>query len=241
MRLLPSNIRQISAIWRGYEKLMRILLAEDEPMLANQIKTVLTSEGLVVDLAVDGAEAQFLGETEPYDVIVLDLGLPIRDGITVLKNLRAGGNDTPILILTARNDWTDRVDGLDAGADDYVTKPFHMAELSARVRAMIRRKAGKANPVFSRNEVSFDSRTNQVMVKNVPVNLTAQEIAVLSYLFHNAGRLVSRTELSQHIYQYEGDRDSNTIAVFVNRLRKKLGSDLIDTVRGRGYVIKAVA
>ncbi len=220
---------------------MRILIAEDEPVLASQIKTTLSSEGLTVDVAVDGAEAQYLGETEPYDVIILDLGLPIRDGITVLKNLRSGGSDTPVLILTARNDWTDRVDGLDAGADDYVSKPFHMAELSARVRALIRRKAGKATPVFTKNGVSFDTRTNQVMVDGVSINLTAQEVAVLSYLFHNSGRLVSRNELSEHIYQYEGDRDSNTIAVFVNRLRNKLGSDLIETVRGRGYVIKVVA
>ena len=220
---------------------MRILIAEDEPVLASQIKTTLSSEGLTVDIAVDGAEAQYLGETEPYDVIILDLGLPIRDGITVLKNLRAGGSDTPVLILTARNDWTARVDGLDAGADDYVSKPFHMAELSARVRALIRRKAGKSSPVFTKNEVTFDTRTNQVMVSGVPTNLTAQEVAVLSYLFHNSGRLVSRSELSEHIYHYEGDRDSNTIAVFVNRLRNKLGSDLIETVRGRGYVSKAVA
>ena len=218
---------------------MRILLAEDEPVLANQIKKTLTSEGLAVDIASDGAEAQYLGETEPYDVILLDIGLPIRDGLTVLRNLREGGNETYVLLLTARNAWTDRVDGLDAGADDYVTKPFNMAELSARVRAMIRRKAGKSNPIFTRNDVSFDSRTNQVTVKGLPTSLTSQEIAVLSYLFHNSGRLISRTELSDHIYQYDGDRDSNTIAVFVNRLRKKLGSDLIETVRGRGYVIKA--
>lgn len=218
---------------------MRILIAEDEPVLADQIRSTLTSEGLTVDVATDGAEAQFLGETEPYDVIILDIGMPIRDGLTVLKNLRAQGNDTPILMLTARNDWTDRVDGLDAGADDYVAKPFHMPELSARVRAMIRRKAGKTNPVFTKDEVSFDTRTNQVMVKGVPTNLTAQEVAVLSYLFHNSGRLISRSELADHIYKHDGDRDSNTIAVFVNRLRNKLGSDLIETVRGRGYVIKA--
>lgn len=220
---------------------MRILIAEDEPVLANQIKTVLSSEGLAVDIAPDGAEAQFLGETEPYDMIILDIGLPIRDGLTVLKGWRSAGIDTPVLLLTARNDWTDRVDGLDAGADDYVAKPFHMAELSARVRAMIRRKVGQSNPVFTKNDVTFDSRTNQVLVAGIPTNLTAQEVAVLSYLFHNSGRLVSRTELSQHIYQYDGDRDSNTIAVFVNRLRKKLGNDLIETVRGRGYVIKASA
>jgi len=220
---------------------MRILIAEDEPALATQIKNVLMSDGLAVDVAPDGGEALFLAETEPYDMMILDIGLPVKDGITVLKNMRAGGVETPVLILTARNDWTDRVDGLDAGADDYVTKPFHMAELSARVRAMIRRNAGKANPVFDKNDVSFDSRTNQVMLRSIPINLTAQEVAVLSYLFHNSGRLVSRTELSQHIYQYDGDRDSNTIAVFVNRLRKKLGGDLIETVRGRGYVIKAAA
>jgi len=220
---------------------MRILIAEDEPALATQIKNVLMSDGLAVDVAPDGGEALFLAETEPYEMMILDIGLPVKDGITVLKNMRAGGVETPVLILTARNDWTDRVDGLDAGADDYVTKPFHMAELSARVRAMIRRNAGKANPVFEKNDVSFDSRTNQVMLRSIPINLTAQEVAVLSYLFHNSGRLVSRTELSQHIYQYDGDRDSNTIAVFVNRLRKKLGGDLIETVRGRGYVIKAAA
>jgi two-component system OmpR family response regulator len=218
---------------------MRILIAEDETVLANQIKTVLSAEGLAVDIASDGSEAQFLGETEPYDVIILDIGLPVRDGIAVLKSWRSSGIHTPVLLLTARNDWTDRVDGLDAGADDYVAKPFHMAELSARVRAMIRRKVGQTNPVFTKDDVTFDSRTNQVMRSGVPQALTAQEVAVLSYLFHNSGRLVSRTEMSQHIYQYDGDRDSNTIAVFINRLRNKLGNDLIETVRGRGYVIKA--
>ena len=217
---------------------MRILLAEDELVLAEQIKTVLSAEGRVVDVANDGAEAQFLGETEPYDVIVLDIGLPQRDGITVLKNWRAQDVTTPVILLTARDGWSDRVDGLDAGADDYLTKPFHMPELSARVRAMIRRKSGQTNPVFTKGDVVFDSRSNHVTVEGLPANLTAQEVAVLSYLFHNGNRLVSRTELSEHIYEYDGDRDSNTIAVFVNRLRKKLGNELIHTVRGRGYVIK---
>lgn len=217
---------------------MRILLAEDELVLAEQIKTVLSAEGRVVDVANDGAEAQFLGETEPYDVIVLDIGLPQRDGITVLKNWRAQDVTTPVILLTARDGWSDRVDGLDAGADDYLTKPFHMPELSARVRAMIRRKSGQTNPVFTKGDVVFDSRSNHVTVDGLPANLTAQEVAVLSYLFHNGNRLVSRTELSEHIYEYDGDRDSNTIAVFVNRLRKKLGNELIHTVRGRGYVIK---
>ena len=217
---------------------MRILLAEDELVLAEQIKTVLSAEGRVVDVANDGAEAQFLGETEPYDVIVLDIGLPQRDGITVLKNWRAQDVTTPVILLTARDGWSDRVDGLDAGADDYLTKPFHMPELSARVRAMIRRKSGQTNPVFTKGDVVFDSRSNHVTVDGLPANLTAQEVAVLSYLFHNGNRLVSRTELSEHIYEYDGDRDSNTIVVFVNRLRKKLGNELIHTVRGRGYVIK---
>lgn len=220
---------------------MRILLAEDEPVLANQIKGVLSAEGHVVDIALDGSEAKFLGETEPYDLIIMDLGLPVIDGLTVLKNLRGGGIDAPVLILTARSDWMDRVDGLDAGADDYLTKPFHMPELSARVRAMIRRNVGRAKPVFQKDQVSFDTRNNQVMVAGVPANLTSQEVAVLSYLFHNSGRLVTRSELSEHIYQYDGDRDSNTIAVFINRLRNKLGNDLIQTVRGRGYVIKEAA
>lgn len=220
---------------------MRILIAEDEHVLANQIKSVLVSENRVVDLAHTGTEAEFLGASEPYDLIILDIGLPERDGLTVLKKWRASGVDTPVLILTARDGWSDRVDGLDAGADDYLTKPFHMAELSARVRAMIRRKTGQTSPVFSKGNVAFDTRSNTVTVDGVPCNLTAQEVAVLSYLFHNSDRLVSRSELSDHIYQYDGDRDSNTIAVFVNRLRRKLGDDLIETVRGRGYVIKVIA
>ena len=216
---------------------MRLLLAEDEKVLSDQVKTLLRGEGHVVDTAHDGAEAEYLGSNEPYDLIILDIGLPQRDGLTVLKNWRAQGIDTPVLILTARDGWSDRVDGLDAGADDYLTKPFHMAELAARVRAMIRRKTGQSSPVFSKGDVTFDTRTNQTLVRAVPVSLTSQEVAVLSYLFHNADRLVSRTELSEHIYQYDGDRDSNTIAVFINRLRKKLGADLIETVRGRGYMI----
>ena len=167
------------------------------------------------------------------------MGLPGRDGMQVLKNWRAAGMRAPVLILSARDGWTERVDGLDAGADDYLTKPFHMPELSARLRAMIRRKSEQASPVFERDDVVFDSRINQVMVAGQGISLTAQELAVLSYLFHHAGRLVSRTELSQHIYHHDGERESNTIAVFINRLRNKLGDSLIDTVRGRGYMIKA--
>lgn len=216
---------------------MRILVAEDDPKLGQQIKAALTHEGRAVDTVADGEEACFLGQTEPYDLVVLDIGLPAKDGISVLKEWRKAKVDTPVLILTARDGWSERVDGLDAGADDYMTKPFHMPELSARIRAMLRRQSGRCDPVFQCGPVVFDSRSNTVLNNGMPVTLTALETAVLSYLFHNAGRMVSRTELSDHIYDYDGDRDSNTIAVFINRLRKKLGNDLIQSARGKGYQI----
>lgn len=217
---------------------MRILLAEDEPVLCDQIKKLLSAEGRIVDVANDGQEACFLGSTEHYDMIILDIGLPIRDGISILKEWRSAGIATPVLILTARDGWSDRVDGLDAGADDYMTKPFHLPELAARVRAALRRSSGRTNPLFEKDNIVFDTRSGRVTVGGVPIDLTSQEVAVLSYLIHNTGRLISRTELSEHIYEYDGDRDSNTIAVFINRLRKKLGSDLIQTMRGRGYMIE---
>ena len=216
---------------------MRILLAEDESQLCEQIKKLLGVEGHVVDVAHNGTDALHMGATEPYDMIILDIGLPERDGISVLREWRSSGVKTPVLILTARDGWSERVDGLDAGADDYMTKPFHMPELAARVRAILRRQSGQLNPVIEMGDVSLDTRNGRVSVAGIPVDLTAQEIAVLTYLAHNLGRMVSRTELSEHIYEYDGDRDSNTIAVFITRLRKKLGPDLITTVRGRGYMI----
>ncbi len=216
---------------------MRVLLAEDEPLLCAQVKKLLNAEGRVVDVVHNGVDALHLGSTEPYDVIILDLGLPERDGISVLREWRKAGLKTPVLILTARDGWSERVDGLDAGADDYMTKPFHMPELAARVRAILRRQSGLMNPVIEMGRVTLDSKNGRVTAQGITVDLTAQEIAVLTYLAHNRGRLVSRSELSDHIYEYDADRDSNTIAVFITRLRKKLGADLIKTVRGRGYMI----
>jgi two-component system, OmpR family, response regulator len=178
---------------------MRILLAEEEQVLCDQIKRLLTSEGHIVDVADDGQEAWFLGATEPYDMIILDIGLPMRDGTSVLKEWRSGGIKTPVLILTARDGWSDRVDGIDAGADDYMTKPFHLPELAARVHATLRRSSGRTSPLFEKNDIIFDIRSSRVTKSGVPVDLTAQEVAVLSYLIHNAGRLISRTELSEHI------------------------------------------
>ncbi len=218
---------------------MRLLLAEDDPVLGDQIRQALVQEGRAVDLVQDGEEAAFLGATEPYDVIILDLGLPKRDGISVLRDWRSQKITIPVLILTARDGWSARVDGLDAGADDYITKPFHMAELLARVRALLRRRMGQQSPLFEVRGLSFDIRMGRAMANGMAVDLTAQEAAVLTYLVHNAGRLVSRTELSEHIYAYDGDRDSNTIAVFIARLRKKLGVEVIRTIRGRGYMIDA--
>ena len=216
---------------------MRILIAEDDATVSSQIKSALVEEGRVIDTVADGEEALYMGAHEPYDLVILDVGLPARDGISVLKEWRKSDVQTPVLILTARDGWSDRVDGLDAGADDYMCKPFHMPELSARIRAMLRRQAGTANPVFQSGPVVFDTRNNKVLNNGMPVSLTAQELSVLSYLMHNGGRMVSRTELSEHIYEYDEDRDSNTIAVFVNRLRKKLGKTLIRSARGQGYQI----
>lgn len=214
---------------------MRVLLVEDERVLAAQIKDALTRDGRVVDVALDGEEGSFLGATEPYDAIILDLGLPKKDGHAVLRDWREGGVSAPVLILTARDSWRDKVAGLDSGADDYLTKPFQMDELLARLRALIRRTSGQSNPVFRRGALEFDTRSGRATLNGTPVALTAQETNVLAYLILNANKVVSRTELSEHVYGYDGDRDSNTIEVFIGRLRRKLGQGLIETIRGRGY------
>lgn len=214
---------------------MRVLVVEDEPDLRRQVSRALSEAGYSVDEAPDGEEGQFLGDTEPYDVIVLDLGLPKIDGISVLSHWRQGDRDMPVLILTARDSWNEKVGGFDAGADDYLTKPFHMEELLARVRALIRRSAGHATPIFECGPVELDTRTGKVTMDGAAVSLTAHELKVLSYFMHHQGRVVSQTELIEHIYDQDFDRDSNTIEVFIARLRKKLSPELIKTHRGRGY------
>lgn len=214
---------------------MRLLVVEDDADLARQLTERLSAEGYAVDRAGDGEEGQFLGETEPYDAVVLDLGLPKVDGLSVLRAWRAAGVATPVIILTARGTWSEKVQGIDAGADDYLAKPFNMEELLARVRALIRRAKGHASPEIACGPVVLDTRTGRVTVDGRPVDLTAHEHRVLSYLMHRKGQVVSRTELTEHIYAQDFDRDSNTIEVFVGRLRRKLGADVIRTVRGLGY------
>ncbi|UTW56360.1 response regulator transcription factor [Kordiimonas sp. SCSIO 12610] len=214
---------------------MRVLIVEDDETLAKQMMQSLSDVGYAVDHAADGEEGHFLGETEPYDAVLLDLGLPIMDGASILKRWRREGKTMPVLILTARDSWTDKVEGLDAGADDYLTKPFIMEELLARLRALIRRSAGQTSPEFTCGPVLLDSRNGRVSVDGNPIKLTAQEFKLLSYLMHHEGKVISRTELTEHIYDQDFDRDSNTIEVFVNRIRKKLGVSIIHTIRGLGY------
>jgi len=214
---------------------MRILVVEDDADLNRQLCEALGDAGYAVDSSTEGEDAHFLGETEPYDAVVLDIGLPGMDGITVLEKWRAGGHDMPVLMLTARDRWSDKVSGIDAGADDYVAKPFHMEEVLARLRALIRRAAGHATSEITSGPVTIDLRQSRVTMNDEPVKLTSHEFRLLSYLMHHKGEVVSRTDLIQHLYDQDFDRDSNTIEVFVGRLRKKLHSDVIETVRGLGY------
>jgi two-component system OmpR family response regulator len=216
---------------------MRILLAEDDPDLARQLKQALSDADYAVDHAPDGEEAHFLGDTEPYDAVILDIGLPVMDGISVLEEWRRAGRTMPVLILTARDRWSDKVQGIDAGADDYVAKPFHIEEVLARVRALVRRAAGHASNEIECGPVRLDGRAGRVTVNGNPVRLTSHEYRVLEYLMLHRDRVVSRTELIEHLYDQDFDRDSNTIEVFIGRLRKKVPADLIETIRGLGYRI----
>ncbi len=214
---------------------MRVLVVEDDADLNRQIAAALKEAGYAVDTAGDGEEGHFLGDTEPYDAVILDIGLPIMDGISVLEKWRRDGRTMPVLILTARDRWSDKVQGIDAGADDYVAKPFHIEEVLARVRALVRRAAGHASNEVECGPVRLDSRSGRVSVDGNPVKLTSHEYRVLEYLMVHRDRVVSRTELIEHLYDQDFDRDSNTIEVFIGRLRKKLAVDLIETVRGLGY------
>ncbi|MCU0967923.1 MAG: response regulator transcription factor [Rubrivivax sp.] len=214
---------------------MRLLLVEDDPTLRAQLRVGLVEAGYAVDEVDNGRDAHFLGDTEAYDAVVLDLGLPLVDGLTVLKRWRDAGRAMPVLVLTARDSWSEKVAGIDAGADDYLTKPFHMEELLARVRGLIRRAAGQASPVLRCGDLALDTRSGRVTWGGQALTLTSHEFKVLDYLMHRPGAVVSRTELTEHIYAQDFDRDSNTIEVFVGRLRKKLPHALIETVRGQGY------
>lgn len=216
---------------------MRILIIEDHRQLSRQIASALSAAGYLAEIAANGEEGSFRGDTEAFDAVVLDLGLPQLDGLSVLHGWRNRGYKTPVLILTARDSWREKVQGLRAGADDYLTKPFQMEELVARIEALIRRSHGLAHPVLRCGDVQVDTSTGTVTRAGCIVALTALEGRLLSYLMHRAGAVVSKTSLTEHIYDQSFDRDSNVIEVLINRLRKKLGTDFIKTKRGAGYMI----
>lgn len=218
---------------------MRVLVVEDDPTLRGNVAQALAGAGYAVDTAGDGQEALHLGAVEPYDAVVLDLGLPVIDGLSVLRRWRAAGIATPVLVLTARDLWHEKVAGIDAGADDYLAKPFHMEEMLARVRALLRRAQGLASALIACGPLALDTRHARLTCDGAAVPLTSHEYRVLAYLMHRAGQVVSRTELNEHIYAQDFDRDSNTVEVFIARLRRKLGASAIETVRGLGYRMSA--
>lgn len=214
---------------------MKVLVVEDQAQLLAQLSAALAGAGYAVDCARDGERADFLAGTEQYDAVVLDLGLPRVDGLTLLRRWREGGNAVPVLVLTARGSWHEKVQGIDSGADDYVAKPFRIEEVLARLRALIRRASGQVTPQLRCGTVSLDPRLAKVTLDGTPVRLTSHEFRVLSYLMHHQDRVVSQAELTEHIYAQDFDRDSNTVEVFIARLRRKLGAPVIETVRGLGY------
>jgi two-component system OmpR family response regulator len=216
---------------------MRILVVEDDASLAKRLTSSIADAGYAVDHAADGERADFLAQTEQYDAMILDLGLPKVDGLTLLRNWRESGLATPVLVLTARGSWHDKVRGIDGGADDYVSKPFRIEEFLARVRSLIRRATGHLTPELRAGSVALDARQSRVTLDGAAVKLTSHEFRLLSYLMHHRGRVVSQAELTEHIYSQDFDRDSNTVEVFIARLRRKLGASFIETVRGLGYRI----
>ncbi len=218
---------------------MKILIVEDDATLGEQMVTALEKAGWVPELSQDGIDALYRATSEEWDAIVLDLGLPKLDGLTVLKGIRDENINTPVIILSARDTLTQRVEGLNAGADDYLTKPFEVVELIARIRAHLRRASGNASPVMQVGDLALDTRTSKVLWQGQAVSLTALEYKVVAYFVHNADKVISRTELVEHIYKQDFDRDSNTIEVFVGRIRKKIAPNIIKTVRGLGYQLNA--
>jgi len=217
---------------------VRVLVVEDEAVLSRQLAAALGQAGYAVDCAADGERADFLGHTEQYDAVILDLGLPKADGLAILRRWRDAGLAVPVLILTARGSWHEKVQGIDGGADDYMAKPFRIEEVLARLRALIRRASGQVTPELRCGTLALDPRLARVTVDGTPVTLTSHEFRLLSYLMHHRGRVVSQAELTEHIYAQTFDRDSNTVEVFVARLRRKLGASFIETVRGLGYRIE---
>jgi DNA-binding response OmpR family regulator len=216
---------------------MRLLLVEDDRRIAADVEGALQATGYVVETARDGEEAWFLGDTEDYGAVVLDLGLPGMDGLAVLKRWRANGRTMPVLILTARGSWAERVDGIDAGADDYLPKPFRMEELLARLRSIVRRSAGHASSVVVAGDIALDERQMKVSVRGVPIALSPLEYRLVAYLLRHRGRVVSQHELDENVYGHGEDHDSNALEVLVGRVRKKLGPELIETRRGFGYLV----
>ncbi|MCO6407678.1 MULTISPECIES: response regulator transcription factor [Hoeflea] len=216
---------------------MRILLVEDDQRIRQDVTTALEAAGFVVDSEANGEEGWFLGDSEAYAAAILDLGLPGMDGLTVLKRWRAEGRDFPVLVLTARGAWTERVEGIDAGADDYLPKPFRMEELVARLRAIIRRSGGQANPVVIVGDAELDTRQMRLSVRGVPVSLSPQEYRLVAYLMLHKGRVVSQQELSEHLQSVHFERESNAVEVLVGRVRRKLPAALIETRRGFGYIV----
>ncbi|CFX14368.1 Transcriptional regulatory protein QseB [Candidatus Filomicrobium marinum] len=214
---------------------MRIFLIEDDQEISERLVSGLEALGYVVDHADNGPDAYVIGKDENFDAVILDLGLPGMEGLEVLRRWRADGVQLPVLVLTARGMWSEKVEGLNAGADDYITKPFHIPEVDARLKALIRRNSGLATPVFTNGNVSLDTANGRVTLDGKPVDMTARELRMLNYFMHRLGRIIPQAELTEHLYTLDESRESNTIEVYVSRLRRKLGADIIKTVRGMGY------
>ena len=216
---------------------MRVLLVEDDRRIAADVERALVAAGYGVETIREGEEAWFRGDTEDYGAVILDLGLPGMDGLAVLKRWRANGRHMPVLILTARGSWAERVDGIDAGADDYLPKPFRIEELLARMRSIVRRSAGHASSVVSAGNITLDERQMKVSLRGVPIALSPLEYRLVAYLLRHRGRVVSQHELDENVYGHGEDHDSNALEVLIGRVRKKLGADVIETRRGFGYMV----